>query len=112
MRVESGRHPEQMPGRGFVVVRKQMGREGGLRQVVVLAQKRRYFLARTHGVAAHDVDLRPVARRKHDRFGRGRPQRERLHGGAEIATREIEPLTQLDRRSPMTYTEKDDLHLT
>ena len=111
-RIETGGHAEQVPDGSLVVVREQMRREGRRRQVVILAQERRHFLARPRRIVADDVDLRPVARRQHDRLGRGRPQRERLDGRAEVATREVEPLTQLDGRSPMTYTEEDDLHLT
>src|SRR5262245_30079183 len=89
-----------------------MGRKDRFRQVVILAEKSRYFLTSAEGIAADDVNLRPVACRQHDRLGRGWTQRERLYCGAKIAAREVEPLSQLDRRSPMTYAQEDDLHLS
>src|SRR6185436_16932061 len=94
----------------LVVVREQVRREHRLRQVVVLAQESRDFFARAHGVAADYVDLGTVTRRQHDRLGGGRPQRERLDGCAQIATREVESLSQLDRGRLVAYAEKDDLH--
>ena len=80
------------------------------RQPVILAQEPDHLLTRACRVVAGDVDLGSVAGRQHDGLGGRRPRGERLDGRAHVAAREVEPLSQVDRRRPVAHAEKDDMH--
>ena len=58
-------------------------------------------------IVARGVDLGAVARREHDRFARRPARGQRPQRRLDAARLEVDPLAQLDRRGPMTESQRD-----
>ena len=109
-RVEPGGHPEQVPRRRDVVVRKQVRQEHVLRELMIVAEECDQLFTCARRIAARDIDLGTVARRQHHRFGRRGSRSQRFNGGSDVTAREVEPFAEIDRRRPVTYAEQEQMH--
>ena len=108
--IEAGRHAKQVPRRVAVRPLEQVRHERLGLHPVIAGQELDDFSARLQRIVAGDVDLRAVAGREQHRLrGRG-ARRQCLHGRAEIAGREVQPLPQLDRRRPVTHAQQEKMH--